>query len=530
MLVIPLAWRLAPKMGMVDMPDPRKVHKAPIPRIGGWGIVLGALVPILIVARLDPLMQSFVIGGLTMFLYGVWDDAKQLSHWPKFAGQIFTVGLVVYYGNLWVSRFPFLEPEALPAWIGKPFTMFAMIGAINAVNHSDGLDGLAGGETLLSLIAIAFLSYLVDDDVSVAIAFATMGGILGFLRYNTHPAQVFMGDAGSQFLGFTLAFLVVYLTQVGHSAVSPALSLLLIGLPLADIVVVLFLRIRGGMNWFRATRNHIHHRLLDRGFDHYETVVIIYSLQAILVTSAVFLRYYSDLVVMLMYFGVVCGLFALLVTAEQRQWKARTLEEDSPLARLVDKLRGNPWTVRAPRAAISTLIPLFVVVGACWINAVPRDFGVISGVIFAAVVVDFFTHKQGAISPITRGASYVTAVFVAYLIINHPGVSGPVSDTWIMSFIIVLALLVALCIRFTAKSQFGTTPTDYLIVFGVLALVFFGNLDVEARETSQLVMYAIVLLYGCELVIAQMRDRWNAFSFATAIALGVLAYRGILVV
>src|SRR5690606_10685143 len=138
----------------------------------------------------EPLLQSFVIGAVTLFLFGMWDDAKQLSHWVKFVGQFFAAGLVVYYGGLWVERFPFLDGP-MPAVIGQPFTVIAIVGVINAINHSDGLDGLAGGESLLSLIVMGFLAYIVSDNFAVMLCSAVAGGILGFLRFNTHPAQIF---------------------------------------------------------------------------------------------------------------------------------------------------------------------------------------------------------------------------------------------------------------------------------------------------------------------------------------------------
>ncbi|MBV9695332.1 MAG: undecaprenyl/decaprenyl-phosphate alpha-N-acetylglucosaminyl 1-phosphate transferase, partial [Gammaproteobacteria bacterium] len=134
-LVIPLARRMAPRLGLVDMPDPRKVHAVPIPRVGGWGITLGILVPLALVFRLDPLVQSYLIGLVTLFAFGIWDDAHNINHWTKFAGQLVAVGVVVFYGDLWVARVPFLEMP-LPAALGKPFTMFALVGVINAINHS----------------------------------------------------------------------------------------------------------------------------------------------------------------------------------------------------------------------------------------------------------------------------------------------------------------------------------------------------------------------------------------------------------
>ena len=289
---------MAPRLGMVDMPDPRKVHATPVPRVGGVGIVLGALIPLLLWLPLSAGILAYVFGSLVLFGFGAWDDSHELGHYVKFIGQFIAVLTVVYYGDVYVRQIPFMGMESVPDSIGKPFTVFAMVGMINAMNHSDGLDGLAGGLSVLSLSSIAYLAYLADGSQVVAIAVAVLGGIFGFLRYNTHPARVFMGDSGSQFLGFTLGFLAVLLTQNVNPVLSPALPALLLGLPIVDILAVFAQRVYHGMNWFRATRNHIHHRLLELGFHHYEAVVVIYSIQMFFIIGAIFLSYESDALIL----------------------------------------------------------------------------------------------------------------------------------------------------------------------------------------------------------------------------------------
>ena len=103
-MIIPLAWRFAPLMGMIDKADPRKVNSVPIPRIGGWGIVFGTLIPIALVVPLDPLIQSYLLGGLVLFITGAWDDAKEIGHFTKFASQLFAAGIVIFYGDLWIVQ------------------------------------------------------------------------------------------------------------------------------------------------------------------------------------------------------------------------------------------------------------------------------------------------------------------------------------------------------------------------------------------------------------------------------------------
>lgn len=527
MVIVPFAIRLAPTLGMVDLPDPRKVHSKPIPRVGGWGIVIGSLVPLVILQQFTPLVQSFVIGGLTLFLYGLWDDARQISHSIKFVGQFFAAGLVVYYGGLYVTHFPFMLEQTLDPAIGKPFTVVAIVGMINAINHSDGLDGLAGGESILSLIVIAILGYMADDSFSVALAFATMGGILGFLRYNTHPALVFMGDSGSQFLGFALAFLAVYLTQVAHPALCSALPLLFLGLPIADIIVVLFLRIKGKMNWFKATRNHIHHRLLALGFDHYETVVIIYSVQLILVLCAIFMRYQSDFVVIATYLGVVGALFAGLSIGERMDLRAHESRVATGLSRLVASLKLDPRFADGLLLTISVLVPALVLGGAAWVAQVPRDFALVAGVLALLLAMEILLNRvQGSI--VVRATVYVAAVFSAYLAIHHPGSAAYPFTTLALLAIGMLAISTATFVRITSEGTFGTTPTDYLIVFGVLAIAFFGNTYIAARDTAQLVVFSVVLIYASEVLISRGRSRWHILNLGTLATLLVMAVRGLL--
>jgi UDP-GlcNAc:undecaprenyl-phosphate GlcNAc-1-phosphate transferase len=525
MLVIPLIWRFAPRLGLVDMPDPRKVHTTPVPRVGGWGITIGCLVPLLLAFRPDPLLLSYVLGAATLFVFGVWDDARELGHWPKFAGQLLATGLVVFYGDLYVTRMPFMA-DALPAAVGRAFTLFALIGVVNAINHSDGLDGLAGGETILSLIAFAILGHLANNALVVAVALAGIGGVIGFLRYNSHPARVFMGDCGSQVLGFTLGFLAVYLTQIGNTAVSAALPLLVIGMPIADILAVLFQRIRGGMNWFRATRNHVHHRLLQLGFDHFETVVIIYSLQALLVIAAVLLRYQSDFIVAPFYLLIVGALFAALTLAERRAWIVpRSVQGVSRLSRWLDALAAREDLRRVPLAVMVVLTPAALLFGASWPAHVPRDLGMAAALLALAVGAGLLVARLGG-SMLLRLALYVASILASYLIFRFPGPNAGLLWPGIIVTIVLLAVAIALHVRFATDQTFGTNPTDYLIAFGLLALVIFGGNDVNARAVVDVVLGATVLMYACEIIIDRRRPR-GILQTAALLALLVIAYRGL---
>jgi UDP-GlcNAc:undecaprenyl-phosphate/decaprenyl-phosphate GlcNAc-1-phosphate transferase len=528
MLIIPLLWRIAPRFGLVDLPDARKVHTAPVPRVGGWGITLGCLLPLLLWSEADRLLQSFAIGVAILFAFGVWDDVRQIGHWTKFLGQLLAASVVVYWGGLYIDRVPFLDAGLGPA-IGKPFSMFALVGVINAINHSDGLDGLAAGESMLSLIALAVLGYFSDSSLIVGTALSVVGGILGFLRYNSHPARVFMGDSGSQVLGFALGFLTIYLTQIGDTALSAALPLLILGVPVADILAVLYQRATGGMNWFKATRNHVHHRLLDLGFRHYQTVVIIYSVQALLATAAVLLRYESDTLIAALYLFVVLGLFAALAIAERTGWRltARQGSRIDDWSNAALYARRKAVLRDSPRILLSVAVPAFMLLGALAVHRVPRDVSLVAALL-AAVVATEMGRARAVGSGLVRLAVYVAAVASVYLIVTQGGSGeGPMQIATLV-IVVALALAIGAYLRFAADREFGTTPTDYLILFVVLALLVFGSLDIGVRTLAEVVVCAIVLLYGCEVLIGLTSRRWNALHLSTLAALAIMALRGAL--
>jgi UDP-GlcNAc:undecaprenyl-phosphate GlcNAc-1-phosphate transferase len=509
------------------MPDPRKVHVVPTPRAGGVGIVLGALVPVVMWLPLDPLSGAYLFGALILLFFGVWDDIKELGHYVKFIGQFAAVLAVVYYGDLHVTHLPFMEVE-LTENTGKIFTVFAMVGMINAVNHSDGLDGLAGGMTLLSLSCLAYLASMADTDGSfvVLIALAVLGGVLGFLRYNTHPARVFMGDGGSQFLGFTAGFLTVYMIEKVNTALSPALPALILGLPIMDILAVFAQRIYHGMNWFRASKNHVHHRLLALDFDHYEAVVIIYSIQTLFVVSAIFLGYESDILILSIYFGVCTALFVFLTAAEHGHWRAHGVNRVSGFGRMIRTVKEHQLFVVAPTHFVSIAIPVLFISVSLFARHVPRDFGIISAVMAGALAL-YFVTRISVDSVIAQAVHYVTAAFVIYLETSHFGNDMPGFETMQLVYFAVLVAAIGLAIRYGEKSDFKTTPMDYLVIIIALCAGFVLQNMPDKAEIGLMAAKLIAVFYACEIIVRRMRSKWSTLNVSTFVTLLVLAYRGL---
>lgn len=539
MALTPLMIQLAPRLRMVDLPDPRKVHAKAIPRVGGIGIVVGSLASLSLWMPPEPWLHSYLLGSLVLLCFGAADDSMELGHYPKFVGQIVAAVAVVYWGDVWVAHVPFLAEPVLPS-LGKPFTVFAMVGVMNAINHSDGLDGLAGGESLLSMAAIGYLAYVAGATSTVLLAAAVIGGVFGFLRFNTHPARVFMGDAGSQFIGFSVGVLAVLLTQQANTSLSMALPALLIGLPIVDILAVFWQRIHGGMNWFRATRNHIHHRLLDLGFKHHQVVTLIYSVQALLVMSGLVMAYESDMAVSLIYVFVCGALFAIIMVAERRGWRVGrqsatvaapaatvaagdamavgTLDAvdfpDSPLMGMLHRL---------PILFVKVALPTYLLLTGLLVAAVPHDFAVVAAGVLALAGASALLPANPARTLLLRLALYLGAACQVFLIYVVGGGLSGLPATLEVGCFVLLGVAVALSLRFEGMHGFKTTPLDFLMaVMVVVAAMLSANGVADGKVGAEIMVRLVVLFYAAELIVNGKRASARRFSQASLIGASLL--------
>ena len=320
--LVPLFRGLVVKLRAVDIPDARKMHQQPMPKTGGLAMAAGSLIPIILWVPPNFLLRPLLLSSAVIIAFGFLDDVIDLGFKAKFVAQFFAALIVVLYGGVKITSLGALLPDGLllPGYISVPLTVFVIIGVTNAINLADGLDGLAGGISLLIFFCIGLLAYKCGDLVIALIAASLAGAIFGFLRFNTFPATVFMGDAGSQFLGFLAITLSLSLTQK-NIPYSPLLLLLLLGFPVLDTLTVMLGRIYHGKSPFKADTNHFHHKMMRLGFYHNEAVLIIYIIQALLVCAAYIFRYYSDwwLLGGFIFFAVLVVLIFYLTS--RYQWK-----------------------------------------------------------------------------------------------------------------------------------------------------------------------------------------------------------------
>lgn len=285
----PVVKQIGIKSGRVDIPDGRKVHSTPMVRLGGVSIFLGTVISLLIVwwtggfGILPPDKEYEVwgvtIGGLAFFAIGLADDLFSLSPFSRLLMQVLVatgawkVGVQIDFLSV-----PFAGLVSLPEWLGMPITVLWLVGMVNAINWIDGLDGLAAGVSGIAAVVMLIVSLFMDRPAAALIAAALAGGCLGFLRYNFNPAQIFMGDGGAYFMGFTLAGVGVIGLVKTAAVTAVVLPYLILAVPILDMSAVIVDRLRNGKSPFTADKRHLHHRLLQAGLSHRLTVLFIYAL------------------------------------------------------------------------------------------------------------------------------------------------------------------------------------------------------------------------------------------------------------
>ena len=326
----PLVKTLACKVGAIDVPkDNRRMHKVPIPRMGGLAIFLAFLLSVLVFAEIDRQMQGILLGAIMIVILGVLDDIMALKALPKLFVQIAAAGVAVWHGcRIQFISNPNVFSEATYlnlGWLSIPVTIIWIVAITNAVNFIDGLDGLAVGVSAISTAALVVIALLVQELNIAVILIALFGACLGFIPYNMNPAKIFMGDTGSTFLGYILATLSVTGLFKLYAIISFAVPFLILGLPIFDICFAFLRRIARGQNPMTADRGHVHHRLIDMGFSQKQAVAIVYMLTAILGLAAVLLTSSGELKALIL-IGAVFVVAAIGVRAIFAEHKPKPSE------------------------------------------------------------------------------------------------------------------------------------------------------------------------------------------------------------
>jgi len=287
-LLTPLVKKFAIKIGATDNPNERKVHQKLMPRLGGLAIFISFIIGILILMPESPYMWSIIAGAIIIVITGFLDDMFEISAKWKLLGQIAAASVVII-GGVYVEfiNLPF-EGTLQLGIFGIPLTLLWIVGITNAINLIDGLDGLAAGVSSIILLAITTIAIMDGNMFIIALASLLLASTVGFLFYNFHPAQIFMGDTGSLFLGFMIAVI----SLLGFKSVtlfSLLIPIIILAVPISDTLFAIVRRMINKQPISAPDKAHLHHCLLNLGNSHRRTVLIIYGISAFFALSAVLL-------------------------------------------------------------------------------------------------------------------------------------------------------------------------------------------------------------------------------------------------
>ncbi|MFW5444466.1 MAG: glycosyltransferase family 4 protein [Methylococcaceae bacterium] len=508
--LIPVLMRYAGFLHMVDEPGDRKVHTIAIPRCGGFGLAVGAITSILLFVQVEPKLIGLIVGSISIVLFGLLDDLYELNYKWKFVGQFLAVSGVIF-GGIYISFVPFAGLEPGTIYITLPLTVLFFVGVTNAVNLADGLDGLAAGIMLMTFAAIAFLAIDVGGMVVAIMALAVSGGIVGFLWFNTHPAVVFMGDTGSQFIGFMAVILSVYLTQDINRALNPALPLLLLGLPILDTLSVMVRRIRAGRSPFSADKTHVHHRLMEYGFSHAEAVGAIYLLQGLFLAFALRFRYASDFVVIGTYMLVSASILLFFYWASETQWRLHAVKEGGD--RRGNRIWRNKKLFHFCRHYINYSLAIFLLVQ---LVCLQDRFVAMSNELYLIMISSllfYFLLPKVVQDVWVRFSIYIAAIFASVMAQEFPEM---VSYThWSVDiFLLALIVMVSIAIRITRKSKFRVTTQDVLVALFVIASVLLIDIEFIEHVTFRL----FCLVYALEYLLHRDIYQFTLSRYLAAIS------------
>lgn len=285
--ITPFIKKIAIHIGALDIPNERKVHKTPTPRLGGLGIFFGLLCGYMLFGTPSELMNSILIASFIIVITGMIDDIKPLKASTKLIGQFMAACIVTFYGNVSLQNLSMWGFSVEFGFLVYPVTIFFILGCINCINLIDGLDGLAGGISAIYFLTIGIITTVKGYfALEFVLCFVMLGACLGFLVHNFNPAKIFMGDSGSMLLGLIIS-VVALLGFKAATLSSLIIPLLVLAIPILDTLFAILRRKLKGESISTPDKFHIHHQLLKRNFSQRATVIIIYIIDLLFAAASI---------------------------------------------------------------------------------------------------------------------------------------------------------------------------------------------------------------------------------------------------
>jgi UDP-GlcNAc:undecaprenyl-phosphate GlcNAc-1-phosphate transferase len=510
LMLTPVLIASAGRLRFLDYPGDRKIHSNPIAKVGGVGFGVGVFIAIILLAPRNQAIMGYLLGGFTILLFGVWDDRVNLNYRIKFLGQIVASVIVLWYADLDISFFPADSDFMLSSWVSRLATVVFLVGVTNAFNLSDGLDGLAGGLALLSLGGMIYLAHESADPALLVLLVSVAGGVLGFLRFNTYPARVFMGDGGSQFIGFSLAVTFLMLFDSSQGGYPLGIGLLILGLPILDTLQVMTRRVWCRCSPFVADRKHLHHQLIAQGLPQDQAVTIIYCMQGLLVGLALFLRWHPEWVSFLGYLLCSLGIFWFFLkgygSSDHLAGKMSMLLQRSQRTALRSEGLGSSPSRQWLLTGLDLLIPLYFLIGVLIPAEIPKDFGMLAWFLGIFLVAGRMVADKYSMMMVRIGL-YIGGALVLYLIEFSGQEQSPLASHFVNGFFLLLALFVLWTIGYYGGRGFQLTTLDYLVVFSAVAIPLTIGWQIEELNVGVFMAKMIMVCFAFELILTLRPER-----------------------
>ena len=537
LFIVPATAMLARKMGAVDIPKDRSSHSKPTTRLGGLGIVSSLILSCLMFLPLTTFAWAFLAGLLIIMITGLIDDVADIGPRWKFVGQMLAAGAFVGLGGGSLANLGgFLgDGEMTLDALAVPFTIFCMVGGMNAFNLSDGLDGLAGGFAAIVAAVFAFFSWRVGAPDLLLVCVALLGAVIGFLRYNSYPARLFMGDCGSLALGYVLTALLVSGSQRAGGVVPLVAWAMVMALPLLDTLLVMMRRIRHGHSPFKPDRTHLHHRLMALGLAHPGVVAVMYAVMAFFGMLALAMQGRPDWQL----FAVLCLSGAAIFGGVSSMQHSGFLFNAGKRKRNYDTVRQWPSFRRVIRLVMSGAIPVSILllsllcIPAFFFSLPELNRNEALALLLLGGAVVFYSLLPGqANKGMLHGAVYVS-IFALFFLYNIPiDDSLAPGHTYLTSISVLAAAWVLIKIIFRKSALIlKTSSFELLMVFlsWFLPFVLFEELSLpgsvaEAGRLACLQVLPFMLMTKIYFNLQPQGNKWVVGALSVSMA--VVALRG----
>jgi len=530
-VLVLLFMKVATRLGiMLDQPNSRKVHREPIPRTGGPAVIVGALLPMIVLYKGDEVILGLCLGSVCILVTGIIDDLLNLNYKWKFFGQSLAAIVTLLISGIRLHTFGQVW-QGFPLDFGLlslPLSISFLVATTNMINLSDGLDGLAGGICFLIFSAVGFLAYFQDDWRLVYLCLCILGAISGFLRYNNHPAVVFMGDTGSQFLGFTAGISLLLLTQA-RTAYSPFIPLYLIGIPLIDTTMVIFERLRQGRPIFKADKSHIHHKLLRLGLRHNESVMVIYALQLGMILVALTGRY-ADGAVLLVSFVCLTGLSIYLFGLGLRiPGVLNSANRNSNLT--TGNVRRNDSRIFSSKMisimtwyGLTCILILFYFISPLLLGLVPKAVGLFSFCMIVCLLL--FNRLNNSYVSLILMISFYFLGFYYVFFTEYSQISFYTPFQYRIHYNVLFSILgMSYIIHvISTRKSISFTTNDFLMLMVVIFLFFLPRDYIWTNHIRSIAVKSFLIFICIELVFERLKTKINFTLPPAILALGLNAF------